>query len=79
MPGTTELAAEIFGLPARVGYPARLGGLVEEYHSPIYSTGVGLVQYGAARQGVEHFDMQSSESGFTSVWDRMKKWFGEFF
>ncbi len=79
MPGTTELAGEIFGLPARVGYPAKLGGLVEEYYNPMYSTGVGLVQYGAARQGIEHFDMQSSESGFTSVWDRMKKWFGEFF
>ena len=79
MPGTTELAGEIFGLPARVGYPAKLGGLVEEYFNPMYSTGVGLVQYGAARQSIEHFDMQSSESGFTSVWDRMKKWFGEFF
>ena len=79
MPGTAELASEIFGLPARLGYPARLGGLVPEYHSPIFATGVGLVQYGASRQGVEQLNMNTSEAGFTSVWARMRKWFGEFF
>ena len=79
LPGTEELASEIFGLPARVGYPARLGGLVEEYHSPIFATGVGLVQYGAAHLGVEQLNLDTSEAGFTSVWARMRKWFGEFF
>jgi cell division protein FtsA len=79
LPGTEELASEIFGLPARIGYPARLGGLVEEYHSPIFATGVGLVQYGAAHLGVEQLNMDTSEAGFTSVWARMRKWFGEFF
>ena len=79
MPGTAELASEIFALPARIGYPARLGGLVPEYHSPIFATGVGLVQYGASRQGVEQLNMNTSEAGFTSVWARMRKWFGEFF
>ncbi len=79
MPGTAELASEIFGLPARIGFPARLGGLVPEYHSPIFATGVGLVQYGASRQGVEQLNMNTSEAGFTSVWARMRKWFGEFF
>ena len=49
--GASELASEIFGLPARVGYPVKLGGLVEEYHDPMYSTGVGLVMYGASREG----------------------------
>jgi hypothetical protein len=77
--GAGELASEIFGLPARVGYPVRLGGLVEEYHDPMFSTGVGLVMYGATREGVEGFDMSSSESTFTSVWERMRTWFKDFF
>ena len=77
--GTIELAGEIFGLPARIGYPARLGGLVDEYHSPIFATGVGLVQYGASNLGVEQLNMNTSEAGFTSVWARMRKWFEEFF
>jgi cell division protein FtsA len=77
--GTNELASEIFGLPARIGYPMKLGGLVEEYHDPIYSTGVGLVMFGASREGAEGFDTSSSESTFTSVWERMRTWFKDFF
>jgi cell division protein FtsA len=77
--GTAELAAEIFGLPARIGYPAKVGGLVAEYHDPMYATGVGLVLYGASRVGGESIDIGSGESTFTSVWDRMRMWFKDFF
>jgi cell division protein FtsA len=77
--GTAELAAEIFGLPARIGYPAKVGGLVAEYHDPMYATGVGLVMYGASRDGGETLEMGSGDSAFTSVWDRMKTWFKDFF
>jgi len=77
--GTAELAAEIFNLPARIGYPLRLGGLVEEYYNPIYATGVGLVLYGAAKKETGYVDTSSSENTFTSVWDRMRNWFKEFF
>jgi cell division protein FtsA len=47
MPGATELASSIFGMAVRVGNPITLGGLVEEYRSPLYATGVGLVLLGA--------------------------------
>ena len=77
--GTGELASEIFGLPARVGYPVKVGGLVEEYCDPMFATGVGLVLFGASREGTEGFDTSSSESTFTSVWDRMRSWFKDFF
>jgi cell division protein FtsA len=77
--GTAELATEIFNLPARTGYPVKLGGLVEEYYNPIYATGVGLVMSGAARRDVDYMDTSSSEKTFSSVWDRMRNWFKEFF
>jgi cell division protein FtsA len=77
--GVAELASEIFNLPARIGYPLRLGGLVEEYYSPIYSTGVGLVLYGAGKKETGYVDTSSSENTFSSVWDRMRNWFKEFF
>jgi cell division protein FtsA len=77
--GASELASEIFGLPARIGYPAKLGGLVEEYHDPMYATGVGLVMFGGSREGADGFDTSSSESTFTSVWERMRAWFKDFF
>lgn len=77
--GTVELANEVFGLPARIGYPIKLGGLVEEYYNPMYATGVGLVLYGATRKETEQLDTSSSEKTFKTVWDRMSKWFKEFF
>jgi cell division protein FtsA len=47
MQGAAELAQEVFQMPVRVGNPITLGGLVEEYRSPIYATAVGLVLLGA--------------------------------
>ena len=79
LPGTAELASEILNLPARIGYPLKLGGMVDEYYNPIYATGVGLVLYGEAKKEIEYMDTSSSERTFSSVWDRMRTWFKEFF
>lgn len=49
--GAADLASEVFGLPVRIGSPASLGGLVDAYRNPAYSTAVGLVLIGAERQG----------------------------
>jgi cell division protein FtsA len=78
--GAGELAREVFGLPTRVGYPLRLGGLVEEYQSPVYATGVGLVLYGASvrQRGVSAQPMGERVSG-RGVLSRMRSWFREFF
>ncbi len=47
--GMPELAEQILGLPVRRGAPTGIGGLVDVVKSPSYSTGVGLVKYGAGR------------------------------
>src|SRR5262245_25657656 len=47
--GMPELAEQILGLPVRRGAPTGIGGLVDVVKSPSYSTGVGLVKYGASR------------------------------
>ena len=66
--GAAELASEIFGLPARIGYPVRLGGLVEEYHEPDvrHGGGPGAVRR-LARGSGEPFEMGAGERRFTSV------------
>ncbi len=53
IPGTVELAEEVFGLPARLGRPRDLGSLKEIADSPIYTTAVGLVLHGAMQQDAE--------------------------
>lgn len=47
--GMPELAEQILGLPVRRGAPIGVGGLMDVVKSPAYSTGVGLVKYGAMR------------------------------
>ncbi len=51
LPGMTELGEEILGIPVRRGVPKGVGGLAEVVRNPTFSTAVGLVQYGIARQG----------------------------
>ena len=43
--GCTELAEEVFGLPARIGVPLELGGgLSNEIESPEFATVAGLIR-----------------------------------
>lgn len=41
-----DLAEQIFDLPVRIGYPVKIGGRIEEVHTPRCTTAVGLVMYG---------------------------------
>jgi cell division protein FtsA len=50
LPGMAELAEEVLGIPVRLGMPKGVGGLADVVKSPAFSTGVGLVQYGASQQ-----------------------------
>ena len=47
MEGIAEVAEQVLGLPTRRGAPTKIGGLVDVVRSPSYSTGVGLVMFGA--------------------------------
>ena len=40
--GAAELASEVFNLPVRVGSPLPVGGMVDEYRNPAFSTAVGI-------------------------------------
>ncbi|NIQ38593.1 MAG: cell division protein FtsA [Proteobacteria bacterium] len=76
--GIAELSEQIFNLPSRRGAPAGVGGLTDLVNSPIYSTGVGLVLYGAKNNQSGKFP--ADDTGLIDkVARRMKHWFGEFF
>jgi cell division protein FtsA len=79
LPGTVELAQEVFGIPARIGYPGKFGGLASEYRSPIYSTGVGLVLYGAATAETDRFEMGPSRRSGDGFIVKLRDWMKEFF
>ena len=50
MEGVVELAEEIFHMPVQSGCPRRSPGLTDIVRNPIYSTGVGLLQYGTGNR-----------------------------
>ena len=79
LPGVAELCQEVFGVPARVGYPRKLGGLNPEYRSPEYSAAVGLVCYGAeTTQAGARTETVAKKSG-DGFLDKLRNWMKEFF
>tara|TARA_B100000959_G_scaffold277598_1_gene334475 strand:- start:376 stop:1605 length:1230 start_codon:yes stop_codon:yes gene_type:complete len=76
--GMCELAEDILGLPVRRGEPCGIGGLVDVVKSPIYATGVGLVQYGSAHEENRFFKVRE-ENVYGKVKSRMRSWLGEIF
>jgi cell division protein FtsA len=79
------LANESLGMDAKIGMPLGItGGLVEEVHSPIYATAVGLVIH-ALKTGMSNqktmippsSKITSVEQVMNKIADRMKGWFKE--
>ncbi len=73
MEGVVELAEEIFHTPVRIGSPQDVDGLTDIVRNPIYSTGVGLLQYGLKQQtgGEIKASRPVQTAGFFS---RAKEW-----
>jgi len=76
--GTSEVAEDILGLPARHGGPIGIGGLGDVVKSPEFSTGVGLVHYGMRAQ---QMGATSSAAGYGERrgWRKAFGWLGEMF
>lgn len=51
VPNITSIAKKVLGVPARIGYPKGLSGLVDEINSPAYAVAQGLILYGAQDEG----------------------------
>jgi cell division protein FtsA len=70
--GAPDCAQSVMSMPARLGYPDRVLGLSDAVSSPIYSTAVGLVQYGMSH------DRSGGRAGRwagQSLWDRVVSFF----
>ena len=74
------LAESVLHLPARRAAPRGIGGLVDVVRSPEYSTGVGLVLYGARHQGGGIASSRAVDGDRErGVIGRMRNWIGEMF
>ena len=52
MPEIVKLAKKILKLPAQIGFPKELGGVVDKVDDPSFATAVGLIMWDADENGV---------------------------
>jgi cell division protein FtsA len=82
LPGIRRLASEVMGLPVRVARPENLVGMVDQLHSPAYSTSVGLLEWASRMHAVDPAAIAPSylpgpKRGLN--WDRLKDVLKRFF
>ena len=66
--GIDTTAAEIFGLPVRIGVPSTIAGLTDSVKQPEYATAVGLVLFGPRGEAAPHLNGQSHGGPFAKLW-----------
>jgi cell division protein FtsA len=79
MEGMVEVAEHVLEVPTRRGMPSRIGGLVDVVRSPAYSTGVGLVCYGATAGRADRVRGQITDAQGRGVLKRMWSRLAEMF
>lgn len=79
IPGIVELAKKELGLPAQIGIPAQVEGIVEKVDNPTFATAVGLVLWALRieRSGEQRVLLPGIPSTSITV-TKIKKWFRAF-
>jgi len=76
LPGTIEVAEDIFNMPVKLGLPTGFTGMVEEAQNPQSATGVGLVIYASKHLHEIGGVISRGEGGaFESIKKRFRRWF----
>jgi cell division protein FtsA len=77
--GAVDIADRSFGLPVRLGTPARVGGLVDIINSPIHAAAVGLTLHGVKRHDRSAVFRLREDKILSKVKHRMSDWLSDFF
>jgi len=78
--GSTDVAEEVFGMPARIGVPLELGsGLSKEVESPEFATVAGLLKGIPGRTSEKLTNVRSGNSESKHIMSRFYKKVQEFF
>ncbi len=68
LPGIRELAREVMGLPARIGQPQDIRGLVDTLHSPAFATTIGLLEWGVRHDLPQPVQRATNQSMKVPTW-----------
>jgi cell division protein FtsA len=78
LPKIDELAEQVFDLPVEMRFPKGLRGLTGVLESPIYSTAVGLVEYGFVHPEASIVSNKSNNSLFNAlkrIFENLFSWY----
>ncbi len=76
LPDIDLLAEQVTGLPARVGVPGHIFGLVDELLDPAYATSVGLLQWAVGAEDMPNVARgRAGPSAFDGLWKKLSEWF----
>lgn len=76
--GMPEVAEFIFEMPVKRGIPQGIGGLRDVVNSPKFSTGVGLLKYGARNGSKNRFQIRDKNI-YDKVRGSMRTWIKDLF
>lgn len=75
--GVLELAEQIFDLPAKMGTPLQYENSAEITPGPSFATGIGTIHYALSRS--ERGPIRARPGGLAKTFDKIKRWFNEYF
>ncbi|MEA1909684.1 MAG: cell division protein FtsA [Patescibacteria group bacterium] len=73
LPGIVDFAKDHLGLPAQIGFPIELRGVVDHLDDPRFVTAIGLVMWGMDDD--HNSSIYAAEPSFGGVFSRLKSWF----
>ena len=78
MPSLVDLAKEGLRLPAQVGFPLELEGIVDEVDDPAFATAVGLLLWGIDERVKSNGRISLPQLSITSTVGKIKGWLRDF-
>lgn len=85
LPQIVDLAKDVLGLPAQVGYPVQLGGILDKVDDPSFAVSVGLILWArennsSAKEGVYGTKILGDISrGAGDTVEKVRGWMRKFF
>ncbi len=75
LPGAVDLAKSVLRLPAQIGYPKPLGGILDQVDSPQFATVIGLILLAQSTGGEKKTKIfRVMPEGLRDTFDKIKQW-----
>ncbi len=78
LPQTVEFAKKNLGLPAQIGFPVRLGGIMDKVDDPSFATAIGLILWEREQNFAKTGNFPALKVDIGSMKEKTMKWVEKF-